>query len=63
MQHTADNLISDLASTIAFYDRAKRGDRDLEEIHNVAEAAMNMLVIIRRHQLDKRSSDDTDPDG
>ena len=61
MQHTADNLISDLASTIAFYDRAKRGDRDLEEIHNVAEAAMNMLVIIRRHQLENASSDESDP--
>ncbi len=57
MKKTADSLISDLASTIAFYEKSKMDDAELEELCNVAEAAMNMLVILRRHQLERRDDE------
>ena len=59
MRTTADTLISDLASTIAFYEKGNRADRDLRELHRVAEAALSILVTIRQHQLDR--TDDPDP--
>ena len=57
MKKTADNLISDLASTVAFYETSKMEDAELEELCNVAEAAMGMLVILRRHQLERRNDE------
>lgn len=57
MKYKADNLISDLASTVAFYEKARREDRDLGELHRIAEAALGMLVIIRQHQLQREAED------
>lgn len=57
MKYKADNLISDLASTVAFYEKGRREDRDLEELHRIAEAALGMLVIIRQHQLQRESEE------
>lgn len=54
MKKSADQMIKDLASTIAYYEAAAERDRDLGELYQVAEAAMNMLVVIRRHQISRR---------
>lgn len=54
MKKSADNLISDLASTVAFYEKTRREDRDLEELHKVAEATLSILVTIRQNQLERR---------
>ncbi len=58
MKKTADSLISDLASTVAFYEKSKRDNPELEELFDVAEAAMSILVILRRHQLDRNDAVD-----
>ncbi|MEO0465804.1 MAG: hypothetical protein AAF216_04630 [Pseudomonadota bacterium] len=60
MKHTADNLISDLASTVAFYETARKVDGDLNELHQVAESALAMLVVIRQHQLERQGEGGAD---
>ncbi len=57
MKKSADQLIKDLASTIAYYESAADRDRELGELYQVAEATMNMLVVIRRHQIGRRAGD------
>ena len=54
MAQSADNLINDLSMLLASYASEKRHDRCLEELHEVAEAAISMLVILRRHQLESQ---------
>ena len=53
MGKSADTLISDIASTVAFYEQGSPSDRDLRELHKVAEATLSILVTIRQHQLDR----------
>ena len=56
VKNTADNLISDLASTVAFYENDRKSDADLNELHRVAESALAMLVVIRQHQLERQGA-------
>lgn len=54
MTGSADEMISEMDATLASYETSKASDAELEELFKVAEAAMDMLVILRRHQLERR---------
>lgn len=56
VKNTADSLISDLASAVAFYENDRKADPDLNELHRVAESALAMLVVIRQHQLERQGA-------
>lgn len=46
----ADRLINDLRSTLDDYEKDRAEDRELEELHRVAAAAVSMLATIRDNQ-------------
>ncbi|NBC21475.1 MAG: hypothetical protein GVY06_10620 [Alphaproteobacteria bacterium] len=54
MKSSADEMINEMGATLASYEASKASDAELEELFRVAEAAMDMLVILRRHQLECR---------
>ncbi|MCI4646337.1 MAG: hypothetical protein MRY64_16270 [Hyphomonadaceae bacterium] len=58
MKSKADNLIIEFASILSSYGRNNEGDRDYDEIHKLAEASLEMLVLIRQHQLERIHGDD-----
>ena len=58
MKNKADNLITEFASILTSYGRNNDGDRDYEEIYKVAEASLEMLVMIRHHQLERINDDE-----
>lgn len=53
MKSLADGLVSDLAATIASYQTKSNDDRDLAELHKLAESAHEMLTLVRQHQLER----------
>lgn len=58
MKNKADSLITEFASILTSYGRDNEGDRDYDEIQKVAEASLEMLVMIRQHQLERIDGDD-----
>jgi hypothetical protein len=58
MKSKADRLITEFASILTSYGRDNEGDRDYDEIQKVAEASLEMLVMIRQHQLERINGED-----
>ena len=58
MKSKADRLITEFASILTSYGHENESDRDYDEIQKVAEASLEMLVMIRHHQLERIDGDD-----
>lgn len=55
MQQPADKLMSDLMATVEAHRHEAPSDDDLNELHKVAESAIEMLMVIRQRQLERPS--------
>lgn len=53
MQAPADSLMSDLNTALATHRGAATSDTELRELYKVAEAALEMLALVRHHQLER----------
>ncbi|MEO0983025.1 MAG: hypothetical protein AAFX03_10270 [Pseudomonadota bacterium] len=56
MVSKAEQMLSDLAMTVRYYETHVHEDLDLEELHEVAERILATLAVVRRYQKDRSDS-------